>query len=125
MDTGALIALFSNNPSEKSRFDKINNFLNAKPHSPRYIVDPCLVELFYKVCQKDKLRPKDVETNLLYFAIEIFDIPSGVKHDFLNSYFKVGQNKSYDYADYFLCRAALRFPESSILTIDKRDLPLA
>lgn len=125
LDTGALIALISNNKSEKERFEKIDSFLKKKPHNPRFITQPCLVELFYKICQKGKIKPSVVGINLSHYDIELFSVSSSIEQMILESYYKVGQANSFDYADYFLCHSALRFPISDILTIDSRDLPIA
>ena len=122
-DTGVLVALFSRDPPERPTADAVLAYIRKYPHASRHVVFPSLVELFYKTLHE--LSPKDVRTNLDALAITVF--PPGPSEEKLifGSYTSSGYKGEFDFADYFVCRAALMFPHSEVLTIDRRDLPLA
>ncbi len=124
-DTGALIGLF--NKSEAPLGMQIETYIEKKPHSPRLVYEPNLVELFYKLVKKGRLlTPRDVKTNLEHFAIEIYPVPHDESEKIRESFMTINHKAVFDYADFYMCSAAaLRTPTSEILTVDRQDLPLA
>jgi predicted nucleic acid-binding protein len=122
-DTGPLISLFNINPSEKHIVSQTFEHLDKLPHASRHIVGPSLVELFYKL--RKLMSPKDVKRNLDAVGITLFPVVPKIESEILSSYCEINYKNEFDYADFFLCRAALFFKHSQILTIDRDDLPLA
>ncbi len=124
-DTGALIALFNKN--EAAIGSQIESHISKKPHSPRFVYEPNLVELFYLLVKRDKLMaPSAVKTNLDHFGIEICPVPPDVSAKISGAYMTITHKSVFDFADFYMCAAvALRFPNSEILTVDRDDLPLA
>ena len=123
-DTGAIIELL--NKSDTRIAVQIEEFLKDKPHSPRVIYEPNLVELFYLLVKKHKLLcPSDIKINLDHFAIEIYPVPENYTNKIHEGYFSLNYKAVFDYADFFMCAAALRYGKSTILTVDRDDLPNA
>lgn len=124
-DSGALIALFNKNESEIAK--EIEEHIRRRPHSPRIVYEPNMVEIFYRLIKKDKLMaPRDVQTNFDHFGIEIFHPPTAVSEDIMKAYMSISYKAGFDYADFYMCSAAVtRFSDSEILTVDREDLPLA
>ena len=123
-DTGAIIELF--NKSDTIISDQIEKYLEDKPHSPRILYEPNLVELIYKLVKKEKLlSPYDIKINLDHFSIEICPVPDEYSKKIHAFYFSLTYKANFDYADFFMCAAALRYENSTILTVDRDDLPNA
>lgn len=123
LDTGILIGLC--NTQEEILANKIIDFLGSRPQAPRLFVEPCLVEFFYKMKKIGKIVPKDLQTNLDSIGAVTFPLLPQESDRILKSYFQLTYKNNFDYADYFLCCSALQFSKSTLLTIDRRDLPLA
>ena len=121
LDTGILLALF--NSKEQEIADKALNHLEPFPHAARLVTTPCLVELFYKL--RKLLSPKDTHAGLETFGIELLAHDPAFEKKVFKDYCLINHPNSFDYADYFLCRSALLFPHSLILTIDRNDFPNA
>lgn len=120
LDTGILIAQFSSGHYEEKIRQSTEEILKQNPHSSRHTVEPCYVELFYKL--RKAVSPKDIETNLAHWGVTLFPVePAKV----LESFFLISHKAQFDFADYYLCCAALQLPKSIILTIDRDDFPLA
>jgi predicted nucleic acid-binding protein len=123
-DTGALVALFNKN--EASIAELIEAHIHLNPHSARFVYQPCLVELLYKLVKKEKLlTPAQVKINLDHYGIEIYPLPIENSVAINSAYFSLTYKTVFDYADFYMCSAALRFPQSEILTVDRQDLPNA
>lgn len=120
-DTGVLIALF--NKSEKAIADAAIDQIVKFPHASRHMVTPSLVELFYKL--RKVISPSDIQKNLDHLGITFLPIASSQEQNFYKSFCGITYKSEFDYADYYLCSAALMFNHSLILTIDRDDLPLA
>ena len=71
------------------------------------------------------MSPLYVQKNLDLLGITFFPISYAQELNFFNSYCEIPYKNEFDYADYFICRAALEFKSSQVLTIDRDDLPLA
>lgn len=120
-DTGVLIALF--NKSEKAIADAAIDQIAKLPHASRHMVTPSLVELFYKL--RKVVSPSDIQKNLDHLGIEFLPVTPAQEQSFYKSFCDITYKSEFDYADYYLCRAALLFKHSLVLTIDRDDLPLA
>lgn len=123
-DTSAIIDLFNKNNT--SIAEQIEGHLNERPNSPRIVYEPNLVELIYLLIKKRKsLTPKDLKTNLDHFGIEILPVPDDYSKKIHSGYFSLNYKDVFDYADFFMCSAALRLGATEILTRDRDDLPNA
>lgn len=120
-DTGPLLSLF--NKSEKTIVEVALSHVDKYPHAARLIVTPSLVELFYKL--RKVISPKDIRIGLDAYGIKLFSNGSVFEGNVFDDYSKKSHTHGYDYADYFLCRAALLLPVAHILTIDRDDFPNA
>jgi predicted nucleic acid-binding protein len=122
-DTSILVAHFNLHPSE----DHISKVAMAYAYNlkmvPRLTVLPCLVELIH--LSRKKMSPKDIRINLNALRVEVLPIDESSQETFLKEYWSGTVKNRYDLADYILCRTALLFRNSHILTMDTRDLPLA
>lgn len=122
-DTGVLIALF--NKSEKDVADAVYEHLDKLPHASRHVVGPSMVELFYKLRKGKLVSPRDVLKNLDHLGITLFPVTPVQDADIFSSYCEISYKNEFDYADYYICRTALFFSKAEVLTIDRKDLPLA
>ncbi|MFZ3229833.1 MAG: hypothetical protein WA160_06485 [Pseudobdellovibrio sp.] len=122
LDTGLLIAHCSNNKTEANRVLEAEKIFQKNPHSSRHTVEPCLVELFYKVRKHTQISPKDVKTHLNHWAVTPFPVDAS---KILEKYLLISHKAQFDFADFYLCCAALHVSRSIILTIDRNDFPLA
>ncbi len=120
-DTGVLIALC--NKSEKAIAEAAIDQVVKLPHASRHRVTPSLVELFYKL--RKTISPHDIQKNLDYLGITFLPVDSAKEQGFYKTFCDITYKSEFDYADYYLCRAALMFKHSLVLTIDRDDLPLA
>lgn len=120
-DTGILIALC--NKSEQKIADAAIDRVAKLPHASRHMITPCMVELFYRF--KKVISPNDIQKNLDQLAITFLPVDAKRELEIYNSFCSMTYKSEFDYADYYLCRAALMFKHSLILTIDRDDLPLA
>lgn len=125
-DTSALIALFNVHTSEAAVAQKIHDYVQSTKHASRHIADPNLVELFYKVrAGENKMSPNETLQNLVSCGVSRYAVTSVQQRQIFEDYCTFTVKGGFDYADYFMCRAAMEFPNAVILTTDNRDLPLA
>lgn len=104
--------------------DQILDHIEQHPHASRHVVSASMVELFYKL-RKYGVRADVAKQNFDHLGITFF--PISVKDDIsiFNSYCSFGYSVEFDYADYFICNAALKFKASHVLTIDRNDIGFA
>lgn len=120
-DTGVAIALF--NKAENKITEHALIHINSFPHAARLIVTPSLVELFYKL--RKTISPKDIRIGLEAYGVFLFPVGADYEKKIYEGYCKSSHTHGYDFADYYLCRAALLTLNSQILTIDRDDFPNA
>jgi hypothetical protein len=123
LDTGPVVALF--NKGEEEIAAKTEKLLEEYNFCSRHIVIPNLVELFYMIKQRTKMTPVDVWKNFDHLGIIPLPVPEDLSQAILKMYFGIPLKNAFDFADFYLCCAALQFKYSLIVTIDREDLPLA
>ncbi len=122
-DTSVLVAQFNLNKSEAHIADEAMAYAYDFAHTPRFTVLPCLVELIH--FSRKQMAPYDIARNLEALQVAVLPIDEESQGTYLAEYWTGKAKNRYDLADYVLCRTALLFPITHILTMDKRDLPLA
>lgn len=122
-DTSILVAQFNLNKSEDHIAQKSIAFADEYTDAARFTVFPCLVELIHH--SRKKMSPFDIRRNLDALRVSIFPNDDESQKIYLSEYWEGTVKNRYDLADYILCRTALQFPISYVLTMDTRDLPLA
>ena len=122
-DTSILVAHFNINKSENHIAEEAMAYAYKFKKASRFTVLPCLVELIH--FSRKTMSPSDISRNLKTLQVSVFPMDPDSQKTYLNEFWEGTVKNKYDLADYILCRTALQFPFTHILTMDTRDLPLA
>lgn len=69
------------------------------------------------------MAPNDIRINLDHYSNEVMPEPDQTSIKITDSYMVLTYKAVYDFADYYMCSAALlQFTESQIFTVDRTDL---